>query len=91
MNKEEKRPCGIFPFLFGGWSRPACRMHDKEYEEMLKGKQTKTLQQVDTEFKDYLFELSERGRLQALKRLASAFMYSIAHVYGIFRWKGKLK
>ena len=88
---KEERPCGIYPLVFGGWARPACRLHDKEYEAMLSGKQEKTLQQVDNEFRDYLFELSERGRCRMLKRIASGLMYGIAHIYGLFRWEGMLK
>lgn len=89
MGTLKNRPCGLYPVVFGGWTRSACAKHDASYEHMLKGNRDKTLKEVDDEFYDDLHELAERGRLTTLKHVAADLMYGIAHIYGLFRWREK--
>jgi hypothetical protein len=80
--------CGIWPLAFGGWSDPACKIHDYEYELMHKGVQTKTLDQVDQELLVNLLILAHKGILQKAKIAAAYSMYSVAHAYGLIFWHG---
>lgn len=84
--KIEPPGCGLANiWWFRGRFCEACEQHDLDYDLHNNPNGTKTLWQVDTDFLHKMIELSDK-----LRHVQSAMLFfTIAHAYGLARWKGK--
>lgn len=63
-------------------------VHDEQYELAYAGKNDLTLKQVDDALLSSMLEIARKRNSSKLKAQAYLF-WSLAHLYGLVKWKGR--